>query len=255
MKAIIREVSPSLARCELTHLAREPIDVNRARAQHEAYAAALEACGCELIRLAEEPDLPDSVFVEDTALVTDEVAVLLRPGADSRQPEVESVAAALAPLRPLARISAPARIDGGDVLRLGERVLVGLSSRSDRAGVDQLARVLAPFGLRAEGVAMGECLHLKTGVTEVAPGLVLLNPAWVDPASLGDVEVVEVDPTEPFAANALRLGSKVIYPEAFPRTAARLRALGIELVTVDVSELAKAEGAVTCCSLIVGTPT
>lgn len=250
MIAIVRAVSSSMNRCQLTHLERVPIDVERARRQHRAYAEALVRCGCEVIELSEEPGLPDSVFVEDTALVTDEVAVLLRPGAAERQAEVASVGRALKRWCALERIAAPGRIDGGDVLRLGRSVLVGQSGRSDAEGIAQLARLLAPHGYMVRGLALGPCLHLKTAVTEVADGVVLLNPAWVDARELGEVEVVEVDAAEPFAANALRLGDRVVYPTAFPRTAERLRARGLDLVEVDLSELAKAEGAVTCCSLI-----
>ena len=253
MIAIVRAVSSSMNRCQLTHLERVPIDVERARGQHRAYAEALVRCGCEVVELAEESELPDSVFVEDTALVTDEVAVLLRPGATERQAEVESVGRALARWRPLERVAAPGRVDGGDVLRLGRSILVGQSGRSDSEGIAQLARLLAPHGYTVRGLALGPCLHLKTAVTEVADGVVLLNPGWVDARELGAVEVVEVDPAEPFAANALRLGDRVVYPTAFPRTADRLRARGLDLVEVDLSELAKAEGAVTCCSLVLSS--
>lgn len=249
--AVTRAVSSSLARCELTHLDRTPVDVDRARRQHAAYERALEACGCTIHRLPEAPELPDAVFVEDTAVVVEELAVLTRPGAASRRPEVEPVAAALARWRPLARLAAPATLDGGDVLRVGRRLWVGLSSRSDAAGVGQLAAALAPHGYEVRGVAMNGCLHLKTAVTALDDRRLLVNPQWVDPAAFPGLETIAVDPAEPFAANALRVGDRVIYPSAFPRTAARLAALGHDLVTVDVSELAKAEGAVTCCSILV----
>ncbi len=263
--AITRAVSRAITRCELTHLDREPIDLERARTQHAAYEAALATLGCRVERLPEEPDLPDSVFVEDTAIVVDEIAVLTRPGAQSRRGEVDSIARALAPYRTLARLAAPATLDGGDVLRLGRRFFVGLSSRSNRAGVEALAAHLAPFGYSVEGVELGACLHLKSAVTEAGPGVVVFNPDWIDPAVLGDVEAIAVDPSEPHAANGVvitarsgssahEIGERLLYPTAFPRTAARLEKRGIALHTVDVSELAKAEGAVTCCSLILTVP-
>src|SRR5436190_24028657 len=136
--AISRAVSRAITRCELTHLERDPIDLERARAQHDAYEEALVALGCRVERLAEEPELADSVFVEDTAIVVDEIAVLTRPGAESRRGEVDSIGRALAPYRKPARLEAPATLDGGDVLRLGKRLFVGLSSRSNRAGVQAL---------------------------------------------------------------------------------------------------------------------
>ena len=248
--AITRAVSSALARCELTHLAREPIDVARARAQHAAYERALAALGCRVVSLPAEPDLPDSVFVEDTAVVVDELAVITRPGAASRRPETAAVARERANDRPLAEIVAPGTLDGGDVLRLGRRVLVGRSGRSNDAGIAQLAALLHPHGYTVEGLPVSCCLHLKSAVTQVAPDAVLLNPAWVDPAVFAGWRAIEVDPSEPYAANALLIGDAAIYPLAFPRTASRIERAGVHLVTLDVSELAKAEGAVTCCSIV-----
>jgi dimethylargininase len=248
--AITRAVSPAIARCELTHVARTPIDLERARRQHAAYEEALEQAGCRLIRLPAEPALPDSVFVEDTALVLDEVAVLLRPGAASRRPETDGVAGVLARHRTIARIEPPGTIDGGDVLVLGRSVHVGRSGRSNDAGRAQLSRLLAPFGYRVKGVAMAGCLHLKSAVTCVAPGAILVNPRWVDPAAFGPIAWIEVDPEEPFAANVLWIGATVLHPAAFPRTAGRLAARGLALRPVEMSELAKAEGGMTCSSLV-----
>jgi dimethylargininase len=248
--AITRSVSPALALCELTHLAREPIDVQRAAAQHAVYERRLESLGCHLVSLPGEPDLPDSVFVEDTAVVVDELAVITRPGAASRRKETAAVARALARYRPLAEIAAPGTLDGGDVLRLGRRVLVGRSARSNDDGIAQLAALLRPRGYSVEAVDVHGCLHLKSAVTQPAADAVLVNPEWVDPAVFSGLRVIVVDPGEPYAANALLIGATAIYPSAFPRTAARLERAGVRLVTLDVSELAKAEGAVTCCSIV-----
>jgi dimethylargininase len=250
LRAITREVSRSLADCELTHVARQPIDVDVARRQHDAYEAALARAGCAVERLAEEPAHPDAVFVEDTALVLDEVAVALRPGAASRQGEVASVAAALAPYREVRRMTGPGTIDGGDLLLVGRTLFVGLSSRSDEAGIAELATLLAPHGYQVRGVALAGCLHLKTAATAIADDTVLVQPRWIDGGALGARRVVEVDPAEPFAANALRVGGRLIYPATCPATADRLEALGYVVDRVDLSELAKAEGAVTCCSLV-----
>ena len=246
--ALTRPVSRSFSRCELTHLERQSIDIDRARRQHEAYEEALRAVGVLVRRLPEAPDLPDAVFVEDTAVVVDEVAVVTRPGAMSRRGEVIAVETALARWRPLVRIEAPATLDGGDVLRVGGRVWVGRSSRSNAHGIEQLAAALVPHGYDVRGGDVRGCLHLKSAVTAVGEGAVLANPAWVDTAAFEGLE--EVDPDEPNAANALLVGSRVIYAATFPRTAARLVARGIELETVEVDELAKAEGAVTCCSIL-----
>jgi dimethylargininase len=250
LRAITREVSPAIGSCELTHLQREPIDVPRARSQHHAYEEALAAAGCHVERLAAEPALPDSVFVEDAAVVTDELAVVTRPGAVSRRPETPSVARALAPFRRLAHIEGPATLDGGDVIRLGRRLFVGRSGRTNDAGVDALRSLVSPLGYSVQAVPVSGCLHLKSAATAVAPDTLLLNPAWVAPASFGAVSLVEVDPAEPFAGNALWVGGAVLFPTAFPRTRARLEQRGLHVVTVDLSELAKAEGALTCCSLV-----
>jgi dimethylargininase len=248
--AITRQVSPSIGRCELTHIRREPVDPERAAAQHRDYEKALAGLGCRIIRLPAEPDLPDSVFVEDTAVVLEELAVVTRPGAASRRAETSSVASVLAEHRRVVKIQAPGMLDGGDVLVLGRRVLAGLSTRSNREGIEQLRALLAPHAYAVEAIPVSRCLHLKSAATQVAPDAVLLNPGWVDASTFASHRIIEIDPAEPQAANALRIGDTVVYPAAFPRTAGRLERAGIRLRTVDVSELAKAEGAVTCCSLI-----
>ena len=249
--AITRRVSASIGQCELTHLDRQPIDVDRARAQHWQYERALRALGCRVERLPEEPDLPDAVFVEDAAVVLDELAILTRPGAASRRRETRTVADALEPYRRLAPIRAPGTLDGGDVLRVGRTLYVGLSGRSNRAAVEQLRALLAPLGYAVRGVEVDGCLHLKSAVTRVAADTLLVNRDWLDASAFGGLRLVDVDPAEPTAANALHIGESVIYAAAYPRTRARLEDRGISVYTVDVSELAKAEGAVTCCSLIV----
>lgn len=250
--AYTRAVSPALANCELTHLARTPIDVARAAAEHAAYEDALRRLGVEVRPIAAAPEFPDGVFVEDAALVLPELAIITRPGAASRRGETTSVAAALAAHRPLRTIEAPATLDGGDVLVTSRRkVYVGQSTRTTATAMEQLAAVLAPFGYDVVPVAMHGCLHLKSAVTQVADGLLLLNPAWVDPAAFRPFEWIAVDPGEPHAANALALGSDVIHPDVHERTRARLETEGLHVHPVDVRELARAEAGVTCCSLIV----
>lgn len=249
--AYTRAVSPTLAQCELTHLAREPIDVARAAREHEAYAALLARLGATVRPLPAEPGLPDAVFVEDTAVVLDEIAVIARPGAASRRPETASTAATLARHRLLAHVEAPGTLDGGDVLVSGRRVYLGLSSRTNRAAVEQLAAVLRPYDYEVIPVSFRGCLHLKSGVTQVADGLVLLNPEWVDPEVFAGYRSVAVDPAEPHAANALALGESVIHPAHHPRTRARLEAEGLRVEPIEMDELAKAEAGVTCCCLLV----
>ena len=253
--AITRDVSPALDDCELSFVDRERIDVARARAQHAAYCDALAELGCEVIRLPAERAFPDSVFVEDVALAFDEVAVATRPGAHSRRDEGPAVLEVLGSFRPLLRIVPPGTLDGGDVLRIGRRVFVGESARSNQAGREQLRELLAPYGYTVEGVAMRDCLHLKSAVTQVADDVLLVNPAWlVDVSVFAGYRRIEVDPSEGYAANAVRIGDALVYPDCFPNTLARLRDAGIAVRTVDVSELQKAEGAVTCCSVLLRNP-
>ena len=253
--AITRMPSRSLGRCELSFVSRSAIDVELAIVQHRSYERALESLGCRVMALPALEEQPDAVFVEDVALVLDEVAVITRPGAESRRPEGASIATVLADFRPLLRIQAPGTLDGGDVLRIGRAIFIGQSARSNAAGLVQLRELLAPYGYSVQGVATRGCLHLKSAVTQVAPDTLLIQPAWVDAEIFASYRLIEVDPGEEHAANALRIGeSAVIHPDCFPRTQQRLRAAGIAVVGVDVSELQKAEGAVTCCSLVFNEP-
>jgi len=248
--AITREVSPRIGDCELAHLARVPIDLDTARAQHRQYEECLAALGCRIHRLPAEPSLPDSVFVEDTAVVLDELAIIARPGAASRRGETGAPAEMLRAYRRLTYIEQPGTLDGGDVLRIGKRLLVGLSSRSNEAGVEQMRRLAGPFGYSVESVRVKGCLHLKSAVTQVAESTLLVNPKWVDTGAFEGMELVDVDPREPFGGNALLVGDTVVYPISYPATRRRLEERGIVVKAVDVAELGKAEGGVTCCSLI-----
>lgn len=249
--ALCRAVSPAIADCELSFIGREPINVAMAHLQHRDYIAALTALGVHVTELPAEPDLPDSVFVEDTVLLFDELAVLTRPGAESRRAEVDAIAPAVQAVRKqVERISAPGTIDGGDVLRIGKRVFVGLSQRSNQAAIDQLADILKPFEYTVTAVPMQDCLHLKSAVTALSDDTVLINPDWVDAAYFSEYRQIRVDEHEPHAANVVRLGSAILMPSSFPETQALIEKAGYAVTAVDVSELQKAEGAVSCCSVL-----
>jgi dimethylargininase len=249
--AITRDVSPRFDECEITHIDRTPIDVEAARAQHREYVQALIKLGCEVVELPAETDLPDSVFVEDTAFILPEAAVITRPGADSRKPETESIIPALAPYIKLIHICEPASLDGGDVLVLGKNIYVGLSTRSNQEAVNQLNELLCDLGYTVTGVELHDCLHLKSALTRVDEKTLLINKNWVDAHHFESFNLIEVDPSEPFAANCLPVGQSIIFPTAFPKTRVKLEEAGYNVLTIDISELAKAEGAVTCCSLII----
>jgi dimethylargininase len=246
--AITREVSPNIGSCELSYLGREPIDAERAAAQHRAYVECLTALGVRVVVLPAQPALPDSVFVEDTAIVVDELAVITFPGAESRRPEVLTVADALARYRRLEFMPGPDTLDGGDVLRVGRAFYVGRTPRTTEGGIAWLRRTLAPFGYTVEAVDVTGCLHLKSGCTFVGRHTILANREWVDVDRIPDVEVLDV--AEPWGANTLLVGETVLVSAAFPETRARLESRGFAVRAVDVSELHKAEGGLTCLSLL-----
>jgi dimethylargininase len=248
--AITRQVSRSIDRCELTHLERTAIDLELAKRQHHAYEQTLRGLGMQVHSLPEEPLLPDSVFVEDTAVVLDECAIIARPGAVSRRPEVPSIAFALAPYRELISIQPPGTLDGGDVLVVEKTIYVGLSGRTNRAAADQLQSFVKSHGYMVKGVHLTGCLHLKSAVTLVSEKTLLINPAWVQEDNFPEMKFIEIDPSEPAAANALRLGENLLVQPVWPRTRAHLEAAGIHPLLVDQSELSKAEGGLTCCSLV-----
>lgn len=250
--ALVRAVAASLGQCELSYVGRSEIDVARAGSQHGHYTAALAALDCQLEWLPALPQQPDGVFVEDTAVVVPEVAVITRPGAASRRGEIDSAAAALAAHLPVRRISEPATLEGGDVLRIGRSLYVGASRRSNAQGVAQLAQALAPFGYSVRAVAMRDCLHLKSAATFIAPDTLLANPAWVDPAEFGCARTITVATEEPFGANTLTVGGITLVSADYPKTRQRLEAAGVVTRTLDISELHKAEAALTCLSVLIG---
>jgi dimethylargininase len=248
--ALMRDVPPTLARCELTFHEREPIDFERAVAQHAAYATLLRSLGLEVVELPADPAFPDCCFVEDVAVVLDELALVTRPGAVSRRGEVAVIEAALARYRPIETTAAPATLEGGDVLRVGRSLYVGRSGRTNAEGIARLRAVAEPLGYLVVPVTVTGCLHLKSAVTALDDLSVLVNRAWLDPEPLAGLELVDVAPEEPGAANVLRVAGCVIVHPGFPRTLERLAARGCAVRELDISEFLKAEAALTCKSLL-----
>lgn len=251
-KALTRRPGRELAGAELTHLQRHPIDPDLADRQHLAYREALAKLGCALIDLPALDGFADAPFVEDVVLAFPEILVLTRPGAASRRGEVESVAAVLPADRTLARLEHPARLDGGDVLRIGRSVWIGLSSRTNQDGADALERLLQSFGYEVAVIPVAGALHLKTAATALPDGRRLVNPDWIDASRLGSAACLSVDPREPFAANSLWVGQRGLV--CAPRTAESLKREGFEVELVDISEFAKAEGGLTCLSVLIPAP-
>ena len=248
--AITREVSPSINDCELSFHGRQAIDVGKAIAQHEAYRECLKELGVRIISLPAEPELPDAVFVEDTAVVLDELAVIAHMGAATRQPETATLARALARYRPLEFLKPPATLDGGDVLRIDRTLFVGSSRRTNRQAVEQLRELVRSHGYEVRPVEVKDCLHLKSACSFVGNNTILVNRSWIDGEAFQGFELLDVPDEEQNAANALLLNDVVILPETFPKTRALLEERRFRVRTVEVSELQKAEAGVTCCSLI-----
>lgn len=250
LTAITRAVSESLAHGELTFRERSPIDVALARRQHEGYERALASLGVRIDHLPPEDAMADAVFVEDVALVLDEIAVVTVPGAASRRGETESIAHAVARYRPVKHLAPPALLDGGDVVRIDRTLYVGRSSRTSEAGIDQLAALVSPLGYIVTSVPVEGALHLKTACTYAGRGVLLANPAWAHTAAFRDVEVLPVAAGEPWGASVLAIGDTLVMPASFPRTRALLESRGFTVLPVDLSELQKAEGGPTCLSIV-----
>jgi dimethylargininase len=250
LTAITRAVSPAIVDCELSFIERKPIDLATAEEQHHAYEKLLGTLGARVISLPAEPDLPDSLFVEDPAIVLDELAVILPLGTETRRREAPSLAQALAKFRKLEYVSLPGILEGGDILRIGRKLFVGLTRRSNAEGIRQLAAILAPHDYEVIAVPVTGCLHLKSAVTHLDRNTLLANRAWFDTTPLAGHDWIDIDPAEPHAANALALAGTVIFPASFPRTRARIEASGFHVTPLDISELQKAESGLTCSSLI-----
>lgn len=305
LNVLCRKVSPNLDKCELTCIDRAPLDVQRAAHQHSGYVSALarpftvgQASVQPAVRVTELdqlPDFPDSMFVEDVCVMFDELAVLTRPGAESRRGEVACIEHAVRRLRKEVRaVREPGTVDGGDVLVVGKRVYVGQSARTNAAGFSQLASFVRDFGYTCAAVDLArerpgravqqDCMHLKCAATKLDEDTVLCNPQWVRPDvfTVHGLRVVAIDCSEPDAANVLSFAvtddelklrlRRVFVPKAYPatlsvireqyaeRTSGSVDAQGFEtvvdVVVLEVDEIAKAEGALTCCSLLAyATPT
>lgn len=250
MIAITHAPSPALQEGERTFVDRAPIDFRLAVEQHAEYCRLLRYWGAEVVTLDVNAAYADSVFIEDVAIVFDEAAVLTSMGTPSRRGELAGVEPVLRQHRSLFRIELPATVEGGDVLRVGRTFLVGLSSRTNAAGVESFAGIVRRFGYDVRAVPVHECLHLKTSCTALPDGRLLVNPAWIDQSALAGCEWVRIPADEPWAANVALVGDSVWIAADHVRTAEMIAKLGFHVQPVDISEFAKAEGGVTCLSLL-----
>ena len=246
--ALVRRPGPRLADGLLTHLERVPVDADLAHRQWVGYVAAMQAEGWELYEVEPADDCPDAVFVEDTVVVYGDLAVISRPGADERKPETAGTELALRGLGyRIARIEEPGTLDGGDVLKHGGTVWVGLGGRTNQVGVDQLAAHLAPLGAHVVGVPVTRVLHLKSAVTALPDGTVVGYPPLVDDPDVYPA-FLEV-PEEPGSHVVLLDGETVLMSTSAPRTRAMFEERGLRVVAVDLTEFEKLEGCVTCLSV------
>jgi dimethylargininase len=251
MIALTHLPSPLLPACERTFVAHEEIDHLRATQQHAAYCRLLSECGAEVRILDDSLDLPDSVFIEDTAVVLDEMAILASMGAASRREEPRRIEPHLKEFRDVVRFDSPATLEGGDVLCIGRTLLVGQSRRTNAAGIEVFAALARRHGYRVQTVPVHGCLHLKTACTALPDGRLLIKREWIDVTVLRNYERIPVPENEPWAANVLLIGDVVLMASAHVRTIEMVQSLGFAVKPVDVSEFAKAEGGVTCLSLLI----
>lgn len=250
LTAITRSVSPAIVHCELSFIERQSINLARAQEQHHAYELLLAKLGARVISLPAEPDLPDSMFVEDPAIVLDELAVILPLGTETRRREAALLAQELSKYRKIETVKLPGTLEGGDVLRIGRKLFVGLTKRSNKEGIRQLAEILKQYDYEVVAVPVTGCLHLKSAVTHLGADALLANRAWFDNAPFAGYDWIDVDPAEPHAANALALGGRIIFPASFRRTHGRIGSQGFRVTPLDISELQKAESGLTCSSLL-----
>jgi len=250
LTAFTRAVSPRISECELTFIDRQPINFERAVQQHQPYEEMLRSLGVGVLQLPADDQCPDSCFLEDTALVLDEIAVLTRPGSDARRAEVAGVAPAIRKHREIVQIEAPATLEGGDVLRIGRDLFVGVTTRTTSEGIEALRKHVEPFGYRVLPVVVPGALHLKSVCTALDEGTILADATRVDLLPLSKYEVIQVPAEEWMAANILLVNGRVCLHSGFRKTIGLLQQRGIEVRTVDISEFLKAEAGLTCMSLI-----
>lgn len=246
--AIVRTPGPNFADGITTAALGKP-DYDLVLTQHAAYVATLQQLGLTVAELDPLPDHPDAHFVEDTAVITPEVAVIANMGAAARQGEEQAIAPVLAEYRPLVHIDLPGTFDGGDVLIVEKHCMIGISERTNEAGARQLGEVLAAHGYRWDAIPVGAGLHFKSSVNYVGKNTLLIDAAFVDHPTFVGYDKLVIDPEEAYAANTLWINDHLLMPKDFPRTRATLAGLGLPLIELETSELRKMDGGLTCLSL------
>lgn len=247
--AIARRPAENFARGLTTTAGSEPADYGLMLEQHAAYLEALSAAGLEVIVLDPQPDYPDAHFVEDTAVVTPDVAVITNPGAEARRGEEESIIPVLTEFRRIERIQAPGTVDGGDVLQVGHHFFIGRSERTNQQGAEQLGRILQHYGNTWTTIAVGTGLHLKSSINYVGQNTLLVTPEFSAKEQLEGYDQIVLDNAEAYAANTLLVNEHLLIPAGYPAARRRLETLGLNIIELEVSEVRKMDGGLTCMSL------
>lgn len=248
--ALLNRPSTALSECTLTYISRNSIDFHRAMEQHMAYAKALEDLGVEVKILNLNKTMPDGVFIEDTAVVLDELAVITSMGTPDRRNELPEITAEVRKYRKAVEIPLPATIEGGDVLRIGRKIYIGETLRTNKDAISFFTQIVEPLSYQVVPVEVSGCLHLKTGITALDDETFLANPEWINLSPLKGCRIVEVPENESFGGNVLVVNGKVLMNAAYPRTIDLVASLGFNIMSVDISEFGKAEAGLTCMSLV-----
>ncbi|MBW2478957.1 MAG: amidinotransferase [Deltaproteobacteria bacterium] len=247
--AIARKPGPNFDQGITTAVNASPPDYETLVSQHETYLATLRSIGLSVVLLDALPDHPDAYFVEDTAVVTADVAIITNPGADARKGEEETIAAVLAQYRKTEKIRPPGTVDGGDVLQVGSHFFIGLSERTNHEGAGQLSRILTRYGYTYTVVPVGEGLHFKSGVNYVGKNTLLITEDFVDNDQLEGYDTIVVNRDESYAANTLFINGRLLVPRGYPDTRKKLETLGFDIIELDTSEVRKMDGGLTCMSI------
>jgi dimethylargininase len=248
-QAIARKPAENFARGLTTTVSVKPPQYELLLEQHETYIETLKSCGLEVTILDPLPDYPDAYFVEDTAVVTPDVAVITNPGAATRQGEEESMVPVLAGFHKIERILAPGTVDGGDVLQVGSHFFIGLSERTNKEGAGQLGRILASFGNTWVTIPVKAGLHFKSSVNYVGKNTLLVATDFAECEQFKGYDKIVVEEAEAYAANTLLVNGHLLSPAGFPATRQKLGVLGFEIIELETSEVRKMDGGLTCMSI------
>lgn len=248
--AIVRAIPNTYQDCVTIAPDKPVINVELAKQQHAAYCKTLEQLDLKLIRIEADDALPDCCFTEDTAIVFGDVAIITNPGTISRIAETAEMEKVLTPLKNIHHLSSPATIDGGDVLKIDQKIFIGISSRTNEEAIKQVATILHSKGYDVIGVKIRDTLHLKSVCTNVGKGCILLAEGHLDKKIFSEYDIIIVPEEESYAANCLVVNGKVLLPKGFPKTKSLVEAKGFSVIEMDMTEIEKADGALTCLSII-----